>query len=235
VLLQPVVSLAGGEVVSAEALVRLADADGSDLHTGDLVEVAEDSGLVVGLDRWVVGEVVRMLAEDDARRGRGEPPLLPARVAVNVSGRSIEATGFVAGLADLLELHGVAPARLAVELTETSLLHDTGTVEEAIAHLVRLGVPVGIDDFGTGYSALAYLHRFPLSFLKIDMSFVRRLGTERRADAVVAAIVELAHAHDLVVVAEGVETDEQAAALRAMGCEHGQGWLFGRPAAVRAG
>lgn len=235
VLLQPVVALADGGVVSAEALVRLADADGTDLHTGDLVEVAEETGLVVRLDRWVMGEVVRMLAEDDAGQGRGEAPVLPSQVAVNVSGRSIEAAGFAAGVAALLQQHQVAPARLAVELTETSLLHDTGTVEEAIAALVRLGVPVGIDDFGTGYSALAYLHRFPLSFLKIDMSFVRRLGTEKRADAVVAAVVELAHAHDLTVVAEGVETEGQAASLRAMGCEHGQGWLFGRPSAVGAG
>ena len=235
VVLQPVVSLEDGTVASSEALVRLAETDGTDLHTGDLVEVAEETGLVARLDRWVMAEVVRTLAADDAARAAGEPARLPGRVAVNVSGRSIEDAGFAARVGALLAAHGVAPGRLAVELTETSLLHDTGTVEEAIADLVALGVPVGIDDFGTGYSALAYLPRFPLSFLKIDMSFVRRLGTERRADAVVAAIVELAHAHDLTVVAEGVETAEQAAALRAMGCEHGQGWLFGRPAPLPPG
>ncbi len=234
-VLQPVVQLQDGAVVSAEALVRLSDGEGADLHTGDLVEVAEETGLVVRLDRWVMREVLRLLAADEARQARGGPALLPARVAVNVSGRSIEDLGFAARVRDLLREHDVAPDRLAVELTETSLLHDSGAVEDAVAALVRLGVPVGLDDFGTGYSALAYLPRFPLTFLKIDMSFVRRLGLERRADAVVAAIVELAHAHDLSVVAEGVETAEQAAALRAMGCEHGQGWLFGRPAAVPAG
>ncbi len=227
VVLQPVVRLADAQVVSAEALVRLRGSDGDDLSTGDLVAVAEETGLVLRLDRWVMTEVVRSLAADD-----GPGPGLPATVAVNVSGRSIEDPGFATWVARLLGEHGVSPGRLSVELTETSLLHDTGTVEEAIQTLVGLGVPVGIDDFGTGYSALAYLPRFPLCFLKIDMSFVQRLGTERRADAVVAAIVELAHAHGLTVVAEGVETAEQAAALRAMGCEHGQGWLFGRPAAV---
>ncbi|WP_340295578.1 putative bifunctional diguanylate cyclase/phosphodiesterase [Aquipuribacter hungaricus] len=235
VVLQPVVALRDETVVSAEALVRLADPDGVDLHTGDLVEVAEETGLVVRLDRWVMSRVVALLAEDEARRRRGAPALLPARVAVNVSGRSIEEPGFAARVALLLRTSGVAPARLAVELTETSLLHDSTVVEEAIAELVDGGVAVGIDDFGTGYSALAYLPRFPLSFLKIDMSFVRRLGTERRADAVVAAVVELAHAHDLAVVAEGVETVAQAGALRRMGCEHGQGWLFGRPAPAPTG
>jgi EAL domain-containing protein (putative c-di-GMP-specific phosphodiesterase class I) len=129
----------------------------------------------------------------------------------------------------------VSPERFSVELTETSLLHDSGMVEQAVDELVDLGVHVGIDDFGTGYSALAYLPRFPLRFLKIDMSFVQRLGTSRRSDAVVAAVVALAHAHDMTVVAEGVETPAQADALRAMGCEHGQGWLFGRPAPVDLG
>ena len=194
--------------------------------------MAEDTGLVVGLDLWVMGEVVRLLAADDARRAAGLDPLLPRRVAVNVSGRTIEDGEFVARVRGILTASGVAPDRLAVELTETSLLHDSGLVEDAVSELVALGVPVGLDDFGTGYSALAYLPRFPLSFLKIDMSFVRRLGTTRRADAIVAAIVDLAHAHDLTVVAEGVETPEQAAALRAMGCENGQGWLFGRPTTV---
>jgi diguanylate cyclase (GGDEF)-like protein/PAS domain S-box-containing protein len=233
--LQPVVSLEDDSVVGAEALVRLPDGEGGTLNTGDLVRVAEDTGLVVGLDLWVMGEVARLLSADARRVADGHEPRLPRRVAVNVSGRTIEDGDFVARVRGILAASGVAPERLAVELTETSLLHDSGMVEDAIAELVSVGVTVGIDDFGTGYSALAYLPRFPLSFLKIDMSFVQRLGTARRADAIVAAIVELAHAHELTVVAEGVETREQADALRSMGCESGQGWLFGRPAPVDAG
>ncbi|WP_380167811.1 putative bifunctional diguanylate cyclase/phosphodiesterase [Jannaschia sp. R86511] len=232
--LQPVVALAGGAVVGAEALVRLDDGEGGVVHTGDLVRMAEDTGLVVGLDLWVLGEVARLLAADCRRAEAGGTPRLPRRVAVNVSGRTIEDGDFAARVRAVLEATGVPAHRFSVELTETSLLHDSGMVEEAVEQLVGLGVEVGIDDFGTGYSALAYLPRFPLSFLKIDMSFVRRLGTTRRADAIVAAIIELAHAHELRVVAEGVETAEQAETLRAMGCEAGQGWLFGRPAVVAA-
>ena len=119
---------------------------------------------------------------------------------------------------------------MLVELTESSLLDATGRRAREVRRLKELGVRVGLDDFGTGYSALAYLDRFPLDFLKIDRSFVARLGTGDRADAVVSAIVTLAHAHGLVVTAEGVETAEQADALRRFGCDRGQGWLFGRPA-----
>ncbi|MGJ7440574.1 putative bifunctional diguanylate cyclase/phosphodiesterase [Aquipuribacter sp. MA13-6] len=230
--LQPVVALADGSVVGAEALVRLDGPDGSPVHTGDLVRVAEETGLVVGLDLWVMGEVARLLQVDAHRQQAGLPARLPGRVAVNVSGRTIEDGDFVSRARAVLAASGASPDRFSVELTETSLLHDSGLVERAVDELVALGVHVGIDDFGTGYSALAYLPRFPLRFLKIDMSFVQRLGTSRRSDAVVAAIVDLAHAHDMTVVAEGVETSQQADALRSMGCEHGQGWLFGRPAPV---
>ena len=116
-----------------------------------------------------------------------------------------------------------------VELTESTLLDPSTGVAAVLDQLTALGVQVGLDDFGTGYSALAYLHELPLSFLKVDMSFVSQLGTSARADAVVAAIVSLAHAHGLTVTAEGVETRAQARALRAMGCDQGQGWLYGRP------
>ncbi len=233
--LQPVVALVDGSVVGAEALVRLDGTDGSPVGTGDLVKVAEDTGLVVGLDLWVMGEVARLLDLDARRERGGLTPVLPLRVAVNVSGRTIEDGDFVSRVRAVLAGSGVSPGRFSVELTETSLLHGSGMVEQAVEELVAMGVHVGIDDFGTGYSALAYLPRFPLSFLKIDMSFVQRLGTSRRSDAVVAAVVDLAHAHEMTVVAEGVETAQQADALRSMGCEHGQGWLFGRPAPVDLG
>jgi EAL domain-containing protein (putative c-di-GMP-specific phosphodiesterase class I) len=117
-----------------------------------------------------------------------------------------------------------------VEVTESSVVDARGSRTAALLALRELGVQVGIDDFGTGYSMLAYLDRFPLDFLKVDRSFVARLGQGPRPDALVQAIVSIAHAHGLTVTAEGVETPEQAQALRALGCERGQGWLFGRPA-----
>jgi EAL domain-containing protein (putative c-di-GMP-specific phosphodiesterase class I) len=116
-----------------------------------------------------------------------------------------------------------------VELTERSLLTASPTVRDSLARIQELGMAIGLDDFGTGYSALAYLQTFPLQFLKIDRSFVSRLGTSARDDAVVEAVVDLAHAHELLVVGEGVETPEQLAALRRMGCDSAQGYWMGKP------
>jgi EAL domain-containing protein (putative c-di-GMP-specific phosphodiesterase class I) len=116
-----------------------------------------------------------------------------------------------------------------VELTERSLLTTNPAVRDSLRRIVALDIQVGLDDFGTGYSALAYLQRFSLHFLKIDRSFVSRLGQSSRDDAVVAAVIDLAHAHDLIVVAEGVETTIQLDLLRAMGCDRVQGYLLGRP------
>ena len=147
-----------------------------------------------------------------------------------MSGRSIEDAGFAARVGAPLAAHGVAPARLAVELTETSLLHDTGTVEEAIADLVALGVPVGIDDFGTGYSALAYLPRPSAS----SRSTCRSCGGSGPSGAPTRWSPRSSSWRTRTTSPSSPRAwrpPEQAAALRAMGCEHGQGWLFGRPAA----
>jgi EAL domain-containing protein (putative c-di-GMP-specific phosphodiesterase class I) len=124
--------------------------------------------------------------------------------------------------------YGVDGSSIRMEITERSLLAPSPVVVESLSRVAELGIMVGLDDFGTGYSALAYLQRFDLTFLKIDRSFVSQLGN-RRDDAVVAAVIDLAHALELVVVAEGVETVEQLAALRSMGCDRAQGFLMGRP------
>ncbi|MGN6331060.1 MAG: sensor domain-containing protein [Motilibacteraceae bacterium] len=222
---QPVVDLAGGPVLSGEALVRVAQPDGPPVLPPGFIEVAEESGLICEVDTWVVDAVCAALAAG------GHPSYPEAGVwAVNVSGRSLEQPGYADVVAETLARHGLSGDRLRIEITERTLLDGSGQVREALRRLGQLGCGVGIDDFGTGYSALAYLQRFDLDFLKIDMSFVQRLGASARDDALVAAVVDLAHAHDLVVVAEGVETEEQAALLRGMGCDRAQGWLFGRPA-----
>lgn len=228
-VLQSVVRLSDGQVVAGEALVRLVDPELGELPPGEFIDVAEDTGLIADVDAWMLTETVRLLQLDEAAVQAGAEATLPPRIAVNVSGRTLSTVAIVPLIRALLATHGVSGRRLVLELTETSLLSDSAGVLTALAELAELGVDVGIDDFGTGYSAMAYLQHFPLSFLKIDMSFVQRLGTSPRSDAVVAAIVELAHAHDLVVTAEGVETRAQADALAAMGCNHAQGWLFGRP------
>ena len=235
VALQPVVDLRGETVVAAEALVRLVHLELGELPPADFIGVAEDTGLIVQVDTWVAREVIAMIADDQAAVRRGHPGRLPPRIAVNVSGRTIGHPGFVDGIRAALAEHGVPASRLLVELTESTLLDtSTGVVDAALQELRALGIEVGVDDFGTGYSALAYLQNLPLSFLKVDMSFVRQLGTTPRADAVVAAIIALAHAHGLYVIAEGVETRAQADALRQIGCDHGQGWLYGRPEKLSA-
>ncbi|WP_380166736.1 EAL domain-containing protein [Jannaschia sp. R86511] len=217
--LQPVVDLADGAVTGAEALVRLQDPDRGLVPPGEFVGVAEECGLVTEVDAWVLEQAVALMA---ARPG--------LHLAVNASARTLQGGTLPARVAGLLDRHGVAAGRLHVEITETSLLGEGPGVADDIQRLRAAGCRVGLDDFGTGYSALSHLQSLELDFLKIDRSFIRRLGEGARHDAVVEAVVDLAHAHELQVVAEGVETQQQRELLRRMGCDRGQGWLFGRPA-----
>jgi diguanylate cyclase (GGDEF)-like protein len=225
---QPIVDFAHGRVVGAEALVRIRDESGDGLLLPDVfIDVAEDTGLVVDVDRWVIDTAI-----DQVERwaklvpsGQDAPWL-----SVNVSARSMEHPGAVRGLLDAVRQRRVAATDIKVELTERSFLSATPGGEGSLRQLLGSGIDVGIDDFGTGYSALGYLQRFDLDFMKIDRSFVAQVGEDRRADAVVTAIVDLAHAHGMLVTAEGVETARQARRLREIGCDLAQGYHFGRPA-----
>jgi diguanylate cyclase (GGDEF)-like protein len=223
-LFQPIVDLAEGRVLAAEGLVRIAADDGRLVVPAEFVDVAEETGLIVEVDARMLELAVR----EYARLADTSGPSL-RRVSTNVSARSLEDPTFVDRVRRALTWYGVPGSAVRVELTERSLLTTSPVVRESLHRLGTLGIHVGLDDFGTGYSALGYLQRFSLQFLKIDRSFVSRLGSSDRDDAVVAAVVDLAHAHDLVVVAEGVETQEQLDALRRMGCDRAQGYLLGRP------
>lgn len=220
--LQPVVDLVTGRQVGAEALVRLQHPGRGLLLPGEFVEVAEETGLITEIDAWVLEAAVRLLARHPG-----------TRLAVNVSARTVEAGGLAERIRAVTDAHGVDASRLDVELTETSLFTRAQGVAEDVARVRHVGARVGLDDFGTGYSALAHLQTFELDFLKVDRSFIARLGDGGVGDgaaAVVAAVVALAHAHHLDVVAEGVETEQQRDLLRGMGCDQAQGWLLGRPA-----
>ncbi|MDQ1289873.1 MAG: hypothetical protein QG622_3439 [Actinomycetota bacterium] len=224
---QPISALRTGAVVGAEALVRINDPAEGELVLPDcFIEVAEDTGLVVELDCWVIDnaltEVARWAA---AARGERTVPWL----AVNVSARSMEHPRVVKRLLDGLRRRGLPPRSIKVELTEHSFLGTLPGGESNLRHLLASGVPVGIDDFGTGYSALAYLQRFDLDFMKIDRSFVVSVGEDDRADAVVTAMVGLAHAHGMQVTAEGIENSRQARRLTEIGCDFAQGYHVGRP------
>jgi diguanylate cyclase (GGDEF)-like protein len=224
---QPIVDFEHGRIVGAEALVRVLDPAGERLLPPDVfIEVAEDTGLVVELDLWVIDAAL----EQVARWVRHVPDRAGIPwVAVNVSARSMEHPRVVRRLLDGMHRGGIGPHLLKVELTEHSFLGTLPGGESTLRQLLASGVPVGIDDFGTGYSAMAYLNRFDLDFMKIDRSFVAQVGQEDRADAVVTAIVDLAHAHGMLVTAEGVETQRQARRLREIGCDFAQGYHFGRP------
>jgi diguanylate cyclase (GGDEF)-like protein len=220
---QPIVSLADERVVGVEALMRLLDDDGRLILPEGFIDVAEDTGLIVELDRWMLEAGVATLAEW-AAEGNGE-----LGMQVNVSARTLSQPGFDDYVVAMLQRHGVEHRALQLELTETSLVPGGSPAQDAMRRLAAVGIKTGIDDFGTGYSALAYLQDLPVEFIKVDRSFVSRLDGSARPSAVVRAVVELAHAHGYLVTAEGVETTQQADLLRGMGCDHAQGWLFGRP------
>ncbi|MCI2239958.1 EAL domain-containing protein [Paenibacillus sp. TRM 82003] len=226
VVWQPIVDLRDERLVAAEALVRLQDPVEGLLEPKRFVDTAEDTGLIVDVDTWVLGEVLRQLGEWRSA-GAG------LQVSFNVSGKTLEHPAFAHRLAHSVESSGAAGSSLLAEVTERTLIDLSTSTRASLGELRSVGARVGLDDFGTGYSSLSYLDRFPLSFLKIDMSFVRPLGTSERAAAVVRALIGLAHAHGMVVTAEGVETREQATLLREMGCDRAQGWLFGRPVEAR--
>ena len=215
---QPVVALDGGRLVGVEALVRWQHPSRGLIPPAEFIPVAEQSGLVVALGDWMLGESCRQVAGWD-----------DLRVSVNVSGRQIAEGSLVGSVARALEESGLAPGRLQLELTETVLMDDIDGHVALLRELKELGVSLALDDFGKGYSSLSYIHRFPIDRIKIDRAFVAGLLESRAALAIVSAVVSFARALDIEVVAEGVETKAHVDALRDLGCELGQGFFFSRP------
>ncbi|WP_243706045.1 bifunctional diguanylate cyclase/phosphodiesterase [Micromonospora sp. KC721] len=222
---QPIVDLATGEVRSAEALVRWRHPRLGLLNPAAFLPLAEETGLVVPLDRWVIHEACRAAATWRQR-------VPEATVAVNIAAAHLRRPDLIATVTAATAGAGLAPRALTLELTESALIDGSEAVLERLAQLRELGIRIAIDDFGTGYSSLSYLHRIPATELKIDRSFVARLDSDTRAYATVEMVTRLAGAFDLAVVAEGVETEGQHAAVTAIGCVHGQGYRYGRPGAL---
>jgi diguanylate cyclase (GGDEF)-like protein/PAS domain S-box-containing protein len=222
---QPIISLDDGVVVGAEALVRWRAPDPAWCRPDAFIPVAEETGLIVPIGSWVLGEVVRQLGEWRT--------LLDANpefsVSVNLS--ALQLTPALADLTFDLRNRGIEAGRLTFELTETVLMEDAETSIEALLGLKLLGVRLAVDDFGTGYSSLAYLQRLPVDTVKIDRAFIKGLGRMSNDSAIVAAILALADALELTVTAEGVETCDHLAALTALGCKQGQGFYWSPPVA----
>jgi diguanylate cyclase (GGDEF)-like protein len=211
---QPIVDLDLGRVAGFEALVRWQHPSRGLLGPGEFIPLAEETGLIVPLGRWVLREACRQ-----ATTWAGAPYL-----SVNVAGLQLEQPGFEDEVAAALEDGGLGAGRLMLEVTESSLVGDLEA--ERLQALRRLGVRLAIDDFGTGYSSLSYLRKFPMDVLKIDRSFTRDACDD---NALLEAIVAMGESLGLVLVPEGIEEPEQADALRALGCRLGQGFLFGKP------
>jgi diguanylate cyclase (GGDEF)-like protein/PAS domain S-box-containing protein len=222
---QPYFRLSDGSPAGVEALVRWQHPERGLISPADFIPIAEESGLIAPLGEWVLRRACRDLAEWRAEHDWATG----LRMTVNVSARQVEAGDLPAKVDAALRDAGIPAGLLGVEITEGLLLDDSAAPREALAALKRLGVPLLLDDFGTGYSSLSYLSRFPVDVLKVDRSFVRDLGTRADSAPIVTAIVALAEGLRIDVIAEGVETDDQADRLRDMGCDMVQGFLFARP------
>ena len=223
---QPKIDLRSGAIVGIEALVRWQHPTRGLLPPDEFLEVAAETGLIIDLGAWVVDHAFATLPQLEAARPAGSSPLY---LCINLSATELAHPDLVATIDAALARHGTDPSRVDLELTEHALLTDAPMATRRLEELRAMGLKIAIDDFGTGYSSLAYLRRFPVDLLKIDRTFVEGLGERPEDDAIVSAVASLATSLDLAVVAEGVETPEQLAALRTIGVTMAQGFWMSRP------
>lgn len=208
---------------NVEALVRLQDHEWGLMTPGEFIDVAEDTGLIIGVGEWVLSQACRQLASWRAQQ-------VPVRtMSVNVSGLQLARTDIVATVENAITSNGLQYSDLELEVTETFLVHDAEGIISKLRQLCELGVSVAIDDFGTGYSALSYLHSLPFDLVKIDKSFVTGLEKQGNRAEIIRAIIGLAKSLNKVVMAEGVENSHQLSLLRDMGCDAIQGFLISKP------
>ena len=219
---QPVVNLRSGEIDGLEGLVRWRHPERGTLDPSEFVSIAEDSGLIEPIGRWVQERACRQVLEWHQLR----PDSRPLDVAVNLSARQVAHRDLADTVEEVIARTGLDPVHLRLEITESVLVEESATAITTLERLNELGVRLVLDDFGTGYSSLAYLNRFPFHALKIDRSFVDALGIEQEATAIVEAIIGMARALSLEVIAEGVESEVQLAELRRLECDYAQGHLF---------
>jgi EAL domain-containing protein (putative c-di-GMP-specific phosphodiesterase class I) len=220
---QPVRAGRTGQVTAAEALLRWTDPEMGDVPPREFIPIAEDCGLIVPIGEWVLQTACRQV-----RRWQ-EQGFRPIRISVNVSGRQLRQHTLVETVREILDESRLSPSWLELEITEGTLVQSDHYTHRALDDLSRMGVGLVVDDFGTGYSALNYLRRFHFDRLKLDQSFVEGVGTEPDAAAIATAILAMAKSLNLQSLAEGVETEVQAAFLCGHGCDELQGLLVGSP------
>ncbi len=220
---QPLVSAGDRRLHSFEALVRWQHPEHGLIPPADFIGIAEDSGFILTLGAWVLGESCRQVSEWE-KAGMDK-----VGIGINLSARQLADAGLCRYIESTLEATGVRPEALVLEVTESILMANVHASFEVLSAIKSLGIGVSIDDFGTGYSSLAYLSKMPLDFLKIDGSFVREIETNDRSRIVASTVVDLAAKLGVRTVAEGVETELQASIVEGLGCDFLQGFHLGRP------
>lgn len=219
---QPLVELATGRIAGAEALIRWRRNDGSLIFPDAFIPQSEQTGFIIKLDQWVLNTACVQFAQ----WGKEYDPNL--FVAVNLSASQFSHPLLLNVVRDALKNSMLPASALELEVTESATMRDPNETAGIIKQLGDMGIALSLDDFGTGFSSLSYLHRFAFHTLKIDRSFIGDFSNKKRDSTIVSAIVALAHALELEVVAEGIETEEQLTFLRSAKCKLGQGWLFGK-------
>lgn len=225
---QPIVSLKHGGITGYEALVRWQHPEKGVIMPEKFISIAEETGLIIPLGSWVINEVCRQAARwQKAAKNNNH-----LTISVNISAHQFTDPQFISILQSALTASGISNKSLSLELTETALIENSQQLLEVLDKLRRINVGTSLDDFGTGYCSLNYLHRYPFDTLKIDQSFIRKINTNTRNQAIVGSTIELAHRLGMQVVAEGIESTEEMETLQGLNCEYGQGWLYGQPCCV---
>jgi len=220
---QPIVSMESGKTIGFEALLRWRRGAHGIIGPETFIPIAEANGLIVEIGEWILRESCRQVQQWNIQN---KTRLM---VSVNVSIRQIAKEGFLSVVNKALQDAGMPPELLRIEVTETVLMQNTDETIERLNEIQATGIKIAIDDFGTGFSSLSYLHKMPIDVLKIDRSFVMKMVESEKHLAIVRTITTLADSLDLEIVAEGIETVDQLAALKALGCQMGQGFLFSKP------
>ncbi|MGB5633935.1 MAG: diguanylate cyclase [Waterburya sp.] len=222
---QPIISLSNNKIKGFEVLVRWRHPEKGTVHPSDFIPLTEDTGLIIPLGFWVLKEACKQMYSWQVKFGG----LLDWKVSVNISSKQLELSNFVEQVKQILLETNLDPHNLKLEITESSLVEDTQHTILILQELKSLGIEFSLDDFGTGYSSLSYLHQFPFDTLKIDRSFVNSIGDNIEKLGIVRAIVALAHNLGMDTIAEGIETVNQLAQLKALKCEYGQGYYLSKP------
>jgi EAL domain-containing protein (putative c-di-GMP-specific phosphodiesterase class I) len=220
---QPKVDLKTGEIVGAEALIRWTHPTKGLISPDRFIPIAEECGLILPITRWVLREAC---TQAQAWVAAGLPAIT---MAVNISALDFRAESFLESVLSIIEQTGIAPGLLELELTERVLMKRVDSTELVLRELKERGIQLAVDDFGTGYSSLSYLRTFPIDSIKIDQSFIRQISAAPDHTSIVRTMIDMGHNLKLRVVAEGVETQDELAFLRAHHCDEAQGFLFSRP------